>query len=204
MSETEPAPAPDLRRARRERGVNAVLDTALEIFMEGNERPTANEIARRAGVSTSSFFRYFASIDDLRGQVAARYVEQNRELLEPRPATGAGFEERRRCFVDLRIRTGATLGPMSRRLQGRVVEDPTLGPIQEQFRAILANQVDTHFDAELATITPARRADLIALIDSMTSIEAFQILRETHGRSDTQIRRSWSAALDALLETSPA
>lgn len=201
MTETEPTPEPDLRRARRERGVNAVLDTALEVFLEGDERPTANEIARRAGVSTSSFFRYFASIDDLRTQAAARYVERNRELLEPGLPATADFEDRHRRFVDLRIRAGVTLGPASRRLQGRAAAEPGLVPIQEQFRALLASQVTTCFAAELASATPARRADLIALIDSMTSIEAYQILHETHGRTDAQIRRAWSSALGAILET---
>ncbi len=184
--------------------MNAVLDTALEIFMDGSERPTtANEIARRAGVSTSSFFRYFASIDDLRAQVAARYIEQNSDLLEQLPPAEAGFEERRRIFVDLRIRAGVTLGPMSRRVQGRAVEDPALVPFQEQFRAIFARQAEAHFEAELVSATPARRADLVALIDSMTSIEAFRILSETHGRSDTQIRRVWLSALGAILDTTP-
>ncbi len=181
--------------------MNAVLDTALEVFLEGDEQPTANEIARRAGVSTSSFFRYFASIDDLRAQAAARYVERNRDILDPGLPATADFEERHRRFVDLRIRAGVILGPASRRLQGRVVAEPGLAPMQEQFRALLTSQVTTCFAAELASTTPARRADLIALIDSMTSIEAYQILHETHGRTDAQIRRVWSSALGAILET---
>jgi AcrR family transcriptional regulator len=182
--------------------VNAVLDTAFEIFMDGSERPTATEIARRAGVSTSSLFRYFSSIDDLRAQVAVRYLEEHREVLEPDLPAGAEYEQRVRLYVDLRIRAATTLGPMSRRLQGRAVDEPALIPIQRQFRAILANQVETHFDAELATTPPGRRADLIAVIDSMTSIEAFRILHETHGRSELQVRRSWRSALHAILPTS--
>ena len=49
-----------------------MLDTALEVLIAGTERPTAEEVAKRAGVSVSSFFRYFENIDDLRSQAAAR------------------------------------------------------------------------------------------------------------------------------------
>lgn len=200
---TEPAPAPDLRRARRERGVNAVLDTAFGIFMAGNERPTAAEIAERAGVSTSSLFRYFDSIDDLRAQVASRYLELHRDVLEPEPPTGAPYEERRRLFVDLRIRAGATLGPVSRRLQGRAVDEPALIPMQQHLRSIVAKQVTTHFEPELAAATPARRADLTAVIDSMTAIDAYRTLHETHGRSEQQVRRAWLSTIDAIIGPEP-
>jgi AcrR family transcriptional regulator len=198
---TETETTHDLRHARRERGVNAVLETALEIFMDGNERPTATEIARRAGVSTSSLFRYFSSIDDLRAQVAERYMEEHQDVLEPHPPDGADYQERLRLFVDLRIRAGSTLGPVNRRMQGRVFDEPALIPIQTRFRAILATQIETHFESELARVTPARRADLIALLDSMTSIEAFRILHETHDRTESQVRRSWLPALDAILRS---
>lgn len=179
--------------------MNAVLDTAFEIFMDGTERPTAAEIAERAGVSTSSLFRYFTSIDDLRTQVAVRYVELHRDVLEPKPPTGADYDERRRLFVDLRIRAGTSLGPISRRLQGRAVDELALVPIQTQFRSIVAKQVTTHFDPELAGTTPARRADLVSVIDSMTSIDAFQILQGIHDRSESQVRRSWLSAIGVIL-----
>ncbi len=195
----EQTETPDLRRARRERGRTAVLDTAFEIFLSGNERPTASEIARRAGVSTSSLFRYFESIDDLRMQVAARFLDDHRDVLQPEPPAGAGYDQRRQLFVDLRIRLATTIGPMSRRLQGRVVDEPGLLPIQTTFRSLLAEQVTTHFDPELSAMTQAGRHDLAGLIDAMTSIEAYRTLHEVHERSETQIRRSWRSAIDTLV-----
>ncbi len=179
--------------------MNAVLDTAFEIFMDGTERPTATEIAERAGVSTSSLFRYFSSLDDLRAQVAARFLEDHRDLLDPDLPPGAEYEARIRLFVDLRIRAATTLGPMSRRLQGRAIDEPSLAPIQSHFRALLAKQVTTHFGPELGSAGPARRSDLIAVVDAMTSMEAFGILSDTHGRTEAQVRRSWRAAVAAVL-----
>ena len=179
--------------------MNAVLDVALDIFTSGSQRPSASEIAKRAGVSTSSFFRYFDSIDDLRNQVADRYLEQHRQLLEPSVPDEADLSERRQRFVDLRIDAGATFEPVQRSLSGRAADEPGLAPIQARFRTILTRQVDAHFGPELAEATPARRDDLVAVIDTMTSIEAYRTMRQTHGRSDTQIRRAWLAAIEAVL-----
>lgn len=169
--------------------------------MNGNERPTAAEIARRAGVSTSSLFRYFASIDDLRLQVASRFLDDHRDVLDPQPPTGADYDQRRRLFVDLRIRLATTVGPMSQRLQGRLVDEPGLLPIQTTFGRLLADQVTTYFDPELSMLTKARRDDLVGLVDSLTSIEAFRILHEIHDRSEPQVQRSWRSAIDTLLRT---
>lgn len=202
MTETELAAEPDLRRARRERGRQAVIDTAYQIFMTGEERPAAAEIARRSGVSTSSLFRYFTSIDDLRGQVAERFLDQHRDLLDARPPDGATFEERSRAFADLRIQVGLTFGPIAQRLQARMFDEPGLASIRARFRTMLADQVDAYFEAELGAATPARRADLMAVIDSATSVEAFRILYESHGRTEPQVRRAWLTALDAILRSS--
>lgn len=180
--------------------MNAVLDTAIEIFRNGSERPSAAEIARRAGVSTSSFFRYFDGIDDLRMQVAQRFIEQHRGLLEPDVPEGLGARQRMELFVELRIQAGSILGPASRQLQGRAVDEPDLVPIQARARRILADQVESHFGPELDAFTPARRADLVAIIDSMSSIDAYRIMTDIHGRTDAQVRRAWLATLTALLD----
>lgn len=167
--------------------------------MEGSERPTATELAERSGVSTSSFFRYFDGIDDLRGQLIARFMEQHNDLLAPDVPPDAPFDERLRLFVEVRVRAGTALGPMARRLQGRAVDEPGLIPMQNRARSMLADQVPNHFGPELATLTPARRADLTAVIDAMTSIDAYRTLDEIHGRSEAQIRRAWTTALTTLL-----
>ncbi len=49
----------DGRRARRERGRIAVSDAVIDLAFEGNANPTAEQVAKRAGVSVASLFRYF-------------------------------------------------------------------------------------------------------------------------------------------------
>jgi len=52
----------------------AIWDAAIELFAApGFEETTIDDIARAAGVSTRTFFRYFASKNDLMGQGMVRY-----------------------------------------------------------------------------------------------------------------------------------
>ena len=72
----ETAPArPDGRRASRERNRIAVVDALLDLYAEGNLRPGAGEVARRAGLSRRSVFRYFDDLDDLDDDDELQYVD---------------------------------------------------------------------------------------------------------------------------------
>ena len=55
----------DGRRARRERNREAVLDALMELVKEGDDDPSVDDIAARAGVSYRSVYRYFDDRADL-------------------------------------------------------------------------------------------------------------------------------------------
>src|SRR4051794_1237115 len=80
-------PAPTLRDHAREAVRSEVQRQAWLLFSEhGFEATTVDRIAAASGMSRRTFFRYFASKDDL---VLARMVESGAELvrvLEERPA----------------------------------------------------------------------------------------------------------------------
>ena len=189
----------DLRRARRTRGVEAVLDTALAFLREGISEPTADQLAERAGVSTSSLFRYFESIDDMRSQAAARLIERHGDLIRSSPTPDADLGARIDEFVEVRLRVGEHFGPMMTTLQARVNTDE-LSPLLAQFRTPLWEMPDRYFGPELATLTQARRAELAALVDTLTSIEAWRHLTTSHGRTPRQTKRAWASAVGILIE----
>ncbi|MBV8463124.1 MAG: helix-turn-helix transcriptional regulator, partial [Acidimicrobiales bacterium] len=62
----------DGRRRRRLTNRGTVVDALLDLYREGNLRPSTDEIAERAGLSPRSLFRYFEDVDDLAGAAVNR------------------------------------------------------------------------------------------------------------------------------------
>jgi AcrR family transcriptional regulator len=72
---------------------NAIWDAAVDLFAETSfEQTTVEDIARVAGVSTRTFFRYFASKADLMGQGMVRYRELLTDAIHSAPRTFAPLE----------------------------------------------------------------------------------------------------------------
>lgn len=189
----------DGRTARRERGKTAVIDAAFRLLASG--RPATTEVlAKEAGISTSSLFRYFDGLDDLFRQAAARFYVEHVDLFEASPPVDADRSERIAQFVDLRLRAVGTLSLWVKRAEAAVLDHPELGTVLEDLRARTAEQVAIFFAPELDVLSPARRADLVATIDSAVSVLAGRVMVEVHDRSEAQIRRAWRAALAALLD----
>ncbi|MFE2408567.1 MULTISPECIES: TetR/AcrR family transcriptional regulator [unclassified Kitasatospora] len=84
----------------RQAAVQEILDTAVRLFAEqGYEQTTIAQIAREAGVSQRSLFRYFGTKEDLvcgdqdaLGELLKRTVEQQPATVSAWDALRAGFE----------------------------------------------------------------------------------------------------------------
>lgn len=72
---------------------SAIWDAAVDLFAETSfEDTTIDDIARAAGVSTRTFFRYFASKADLMGQGMVRYRELLTDAVQGAPRTLSPLE----------------------------------------------------------------------------------------------------------------
>lgn len=84
----------------RQAAVQAILDTALRLFAEqGYEQTTIAQIAREAGISQRSLFRYFGTKEDLvcgdqeaLGELLRQTVERQPAEVSAWDALRAGFE----------------------------------------------------------------------------------------------------------------
>ncbi|WP_316752485.1 TetR family transcriptional regulator [Streptomyces herbicida] len=84
----------------RQAAVQAILDTALRLFAEqGYEQTTIAQIAREAGISQRSLFRYFGTKEDLvcgdqeaLGELLKQTVERQPAEVSPWDALRTGFE----------------------------------------------------------------------------------------------------------------
>ncbi|MER5882417.1 TetR family transcriptional regulator [Streptomyces sp. NPDC001941] len=82
----EQSVTPGLRERKKQRTRDALLRAALELFLaQGYERTTVDEIAEVVEVSQRTFFRYFASKEDVAFAVQHMVERRYYEALQERP-----------------------------------------------------------------------------------------------------------------------
>lgn len=189
----------DGRRARRERGRQAVIDATLDLFLEGGERPTSEEVAARAGVSVASVFRYFESLDELRHQATLRFLDRHAPLYEVEELGEGSLEDRVERFVAARLALHRAVAPIARVVRVRAVEHPALADALDSTRRTLAEQVRAHFAPELEGLDPTTTEDVVGLIATISAFEAWDQLTNVLDRTEGQIARAWTSALTTLL-----
>ena len=187
----------DGRRARRERGRVAVIDAMLELLQEGKVPPAVELIAERSGVSVASIFRYFQGIDDLQFQTFQRFRERFEPLV--RTTVDGDLATRTDAFVQSRLYLYEQAGAIMAVGRLRALEHQPLVEASAQMRGVLADQVRSTFAHETDGSTPGRSADLVAVIDALTSLESWDVMRKTHARSRPQIARAWAQGIRALV-----
>jgi AcrR family transcriptional regulator len=98
------APAPPragLRERKKQRTRDALLRAALELFTtQGYERTTVDEIAEAVDVSQRTFFRYFASKEDVAFFVPRLAEAHYVEAVRARPPHEAPLEALRRAVLE--------------------------------------------------------------------------------------------------------
>lgn len=189
----------DGRRARRERNRLAVIDALFALLEEGEHVPSVEAVAARAEVSVSSVFRYFDSLDDLHQQTVVRHFERFAPLFEAPRTAGVDRPARVASLVDARLALHEAIAPVARVARARALEQPVLADTLERTRRSLAAQVRHHLAPDLAGLTRAAADDRVALVESLTAFEAWDLLARTHGRSRRQIRRAWIYGIEAVL-----
>lgn len=194
----------DGRAARRERNRTAVVEAHLDLLIETGRPPAPDAVAARAGVSVSSLFRYFETLDDLQQRAIDLYFERFGARFAIAAIGEGTAEERLHRFVDARIRLHDEVAPVARHARAQVTHSEPVSARLAEVRATFAEQVRRHFAPELATgprTEAERRADAI---DTLTSFEAFDLLLTGHGRSTREIRQTWMVALRAVLSADAA
>lgn len=188
----------DGRRARRERGRTNVIDAVFALSEEGKVPMTAELVADRSGVSVASIFRYFDGLDDLQYQTYQRFRSRFAPLMLA--VADGSLAGRITSFVATRLDLYEQAGAMMALGRLRALEHQALLEASTETKATLAAQVRGTFRAELAGTSPARTAELVAVVDSFTSLEAWDVMCRIHARSPTQIASSWARGLAVLID----
>ena len=190
----------DGRRARRERGRLAVSDAVIDLVFEGNTDPTSEQVAKRAGVSVASLFRYFETLKELRQETLHRYFKRYDHLFQLPDITESTLEHRTQVLVDRRAKLYETTEPMCRQARRRAPDVPDLDEELRSTRAMQADQIRQYFACELEALSPSASDDLVATINTLTSFESWDQIAHGHNRTPQQVRRTWTTALHQLLQ----
>jgi AcrR family transcriptional regulator len=201
---TTPAPVSDGRTARSQRTREAVVDALLALIREGSNRPTAREIAERAGISLRSVYVHFDDLEDLFCAAAERQMAVVAKLIEPVAPTDP-LPERIAAMCRIRSRIFEEIGPV-RRAALLQPNSPTLTRLFAKSRTNSRDTNDTLFAAELEHLSTEQRNFRLAELDAVCSPEAWELWRgPTYGLSiDGAVQLMTDAVTILLSAPAPA
>lgn len=188
----------DGRLARSERSRRAVVGALLDLFEEDQLRPTAAQIAERAGVSLRSVFQHFESLETLFAAAADLQMERLAPLLVPIP-TGGSFAGR---LAMLATRRSRVLEAITRVRRASLRVEPFSDEVRtrlEKARGRGRAEVERVFARELAELSPAERRDVAAALGAAASWSTWEHLRRHQGLSIERARKVMTRTLAALL-----
>ena len=189
----------DGRRLRRALNREAVVDALLDLYSEGNLRPSTDEIAERAGISPRSLFRYFEDADDLAGEAVSRQLGRAMPLLPLAVGVEAPFGARVEALVDQRLRLFSSVGQAAHVSRLRAPFQPRLAESLREGRRFLRGQVRTLFAAELTLLTDDEAEAALAAADVLASFESYQLLIGDQDLSVEEAKSILVASLTMLL-----
>ncbi len=190
---TPPAPTIDGRAAWSAKTRDAIADAMLDLLAEGELRPTAKAIAERADVSVRTVYVHFDDLEDLFCVAARRHFTRIAPMLTPAPATGS-LTERAHALALQRVRLYAKTGAIGRATRLHAESSPTLARILHDARALGRADLERVFARELQQLGPTTRTSTVAVLDVLTSADAWMTLR-------AQYELSIEAALRAVADS---
>jgi AcrR family transcriptional regulator len=189
----------DGRSARSARTRDAVVAAFLDLLEDGALRPTARQVAERAGVSLRSVFQHFADLESLFAEVAGRQIQRLQDLW-PAPPANAPYPDRLAMFVAQRSRILEAISPVRR---AAVLQEPFSDVVAQRLKWVrdaAQAEVATTFASEIAGRAVADRAVLLAALDVATNWGTWEALRRQHGMSQEAAERTMKRMIEAVLK----
>lgn len=186
------ADRPSLRERKKEQVRRQFQRTALELFDEqGFENVTVDDIAERAEISRSTFFRYFPTKEDVLIRRADEHLVELRDAFVARPsdepvllslraaiqALAASYEDDRADFVAMRRISRDHPSVLARGLEHQAAWE-------EAFAVLLAERLDADASTDLrprviaGAVMAAIRVSLNEWLDADVRTDLHEILGE--------------------------
>jgi TetR/AcrR family transcriptional regulator of autoinduction and epiphytic fitness len=193
-----PSEPRDGRTVRAERTRQALVEALLGLLDEGQPRPTAAEIAGRAGVSERSVFQHFPDREALLEAVAREQYQRVVPTLVPVDSS-LPLAERIEQFVQQRSRLYERIGGVRR--AGLLIEHESTSVAGwiDTARQQKAAEVERVFRRELDDTRPDEREPLRSALVMVCSWTAWDSWRTHQKLSVARARAALAAAIRALL-----
>lgn len=194
-----PAAAPrpphrvDGRTARSERTRNAIVEAHVALILDGDLRPTADRIAKQAGVSLRALWSHFSDMEALFAASGRRILEQRDESHEPIPVE-LPLPARIDAYCHQRARLLEQIAPAAKAAS---LKEP-FSPALQSYRRSHVERVHT----ELKTLFAKEIGDDTTLLAALTATSMWPTwgtMRDAMEMDPDAARQALTRTITALL-----
>lgn len=190
----------DGRTARRNRNKDAVLDALIELARDGNDEPSIEAVAERAGVSYRSVYRYFDDRTDLMLSAIARVMGDLWPIFDVENLGEGPLDDRIQRLIAVRLAAYRQLAPLTRSAVRRRVNEPAVAAGYDRVREYLRDQLAQQFQPELAAMPAGESEVALAALDTMFQFEALDYLAKYDALDDAALTRVLDRHVHAHLD----
>lgn len=195
-----PGSAVDGRSLRRERNRQDIVDALLGLIENGETEISAALIASKAGLSERSIFRYFDDVNDLYRSVCDLAFSKEIEYALIDDAGVGSLDTKIENFVNQRVRIYTMNEKIAPAARSFAFKNPVIKNQLVVGRKLLRNQIIKHFAEELSVFDKQQQQVAVAIIDSLTTFEYYDMMRSDQKMSVQAIKSVLTESIRKALQ----
>ncbi|MEN9747157.1 MAG: hypothetical protein RL729_1629 [Actinomycetota bacterium] len=195
-----PASAVDGRSLRRERNRQDIVDALLGLIENGETEISAALIASKAGLSERSIFRYFDDVNDLYRSVCDLAFSKEIEYALIDDAGVGSLDTKIENFVNQRVRIYTMNEKIAPAARSFAFKNPIIKNQLVVGRKLLRTQIIKHFAQELSVFDKQQQQVAVAIIDSLTTFEYYDMMRSDQKMSVQTIKSVLTESIRKALQ----
>jgi AcrR family transcriptional regulator len=195
-----PASAVDGRSLRRERNRQDIVDALLGLIENGETEISAALIASKAGLSERSIFRYFDDVNDLYRSVCDLAFSKEIEYALIDDVGIGSLDTKIENFVNQRVRIYTMNEKIAPAARSFAFKNPIIKNQLVVGRKLLRTQIIKHFAQELSMFDKQQQQVAVAIIDSLTTFEYYDMMRSDQKMSVQTIKSVLTESIRKALQ----
>ncbi len=195
-----PGSAVDGRSLRRERNRQDIVDALLGLIENGETEISAALIASKAGLSERSIFRYFDDVNDLYRSVCDLAFSKEIKYALIDDAGVGSLDTKIENFVNQRVRIYTMNEKIAPAARSFAFKNPVIKNQLVVGRKLLRNQIINHFAEELSVFDKQQQQVAVAIIDSLTTFEYYDMMRSDQKMSVQAIKSVLTESIRKALQ----